>query len=180
MVELQRYLNLDIVSGTRYKQGGGVYGWDFKRKLVSRGANFLTQILLRPGASDLTGSFRWWFFHRLTFTLMRCLMILMYSFWFSNFRLYKRDVLKKLIQSCMSKGYAFQMEMIVKARQFNYTIGEVPITFVDRVYGQSKFGGSEIFQFVKNLLYLFATTWNWAFSLKNRKNSNSFINKLPG
>lgn len=58
MVELQRYLNLDIVSGTRYIQGGGVYGWDFKRKLVSRSANFLTQILLRPGASDLTGSFR--------------------------------------------------------------------------------------------------------------------------
>lgn len=58
MAELQRYLNLDIVSGTRYAQGGGVYGWDFRRKLVSRGANFLTQILLRPGASDLTGSFR--------------------------------------------------------------------------------------------------------------------------
>lgn len=58
MVELQRYLDLDIVSGTRYAQGGGVYGWDFRRKLVSRGANFLTQMLLRPGASDLTGSFR--------------------------------------------------------------------------------------------------------------------------
>lgn len=25
----------------------------------SRGANFLTQVLLRPGASDLTGSFRY-------------------------------------------------------------------------------------------------------------------------
>ncbi|XP_011690843.1 PREDICTED: probable dolichol-phosphate mannosyltransferase [Wasmannia auropunctata] len=130
MAELQRYLNLDVISGTRYAQGGGVYGWDFKRKLVSRGANFLTQILLRPGASDLTGSFR----------------------------LYKKDVLEKLIQSCVSKGYVFQMEMIVRARQFNYTIGEVPITFVDRVYGQSKLGGSEIFQFVKGLLYLFATT----------------------
>ncbi|XP_018316986.1 probable dolichol-phosphate mannosyltransferase [Mycetomoellerius zeteki] len=130
MAELQRYLNLDVVSGTRYAQGGGVYGWDFKRKLVSRGANFLTQILLRPGASDLTGSFR----------------------------LYKKDVLEKLIQSCVSKGYVFQMEMIVRVRQFNYTIGEVPITFIDRVYGQSKLGGSEIFQFAKGLLYLFATT----------------------
>lgn len=58
MIEQQRYLDLDIVSGTRYAQGGGVYGWDFKRKLISRGANFLTQLLLRPGASDLTGSFR--------------------------------------------------------------------------------------------------------------------------
>ena len=50
------------------------------------------------------------------------------------------------------------MEMIVRARQFKYTIGEVPITFVDRVYGESKLGGSEISQFVKGLLYLFATT----------------------
>lgn len=58
----------------------------------------------------------------------------------------------------MSKGYAFQMEIIIKARQLNYTIGEVPITFIDRIYGQSKLGGSEIFQFIKNLLYLFATT----------------------
>lgn len=77
---------------------------------------------------------------------------------FYNFRLYKKDVLEKLIQSCVSKGYVFQMEMIIRARQYNYTIGEVPITFIDRVYGQSKLGGSEIFQFAKGLLYLFATT----------------------
>lgn len=50
------------------------------------------------------------------------------------------------------------MEMIIRARQFNYTLGEVPITFIDRVYGVSKLGGSEIFQFAKSLLYLFATT----------------------
>lgn len=45
-----------------------------------------------------------------------------------------------------------------RARQLEYTIGEVPITFVDRVYGESKLGGSEIVQFAKALLYLFATT----------------------
>lgn len=73
------------------------------------------------------------------------------------FRLYKKDVLQKLIDACVSKGYVFQMEMIVRARQFNYTIGEVPISFVDRVYGESKLGGSEIIQFAKGLLYLFAT-----------------------
>lgn len=47
------------------------------------------------------------------------------------------------------------MEMIIRARQHGFTIGEVPITFVDRVYGESKLGGNEIFQFVKGLLYLF-------------------------
>ncbi|CAG9860411.1 unnamed protein product [Phyllotreta striolata] len=129
-IEKQKSDNCDIVSGTRYVKSGGVYGWDFKRKLVSRGANFLTQLLLRPGASDLTGSYR----------------------------LYKKDVLEKLIKSCVSKGYVFQMEMIIRARQFGYKIGEVPITFVDRVYGESKLGGSEIIQFVRALLYLFATT----------------------
>ncbi|ELT87327.1 hypothetical protein CAPTEDRAFT_150079 [Capitella teleta] len=54
----QKSKNYDVVSGTRYEGDGGVYGWDLKRKIISRGANFLAQILLRPGASDLTGSFR--------------------------------------------------------------------------------------------------------------------------
>ncbi|XP_020810537.1 probable dolichol-phosphate mannosyltransferase [Drosophila serrata] len=129
-IKLQESGDYDIVSGTRYAGDGGVYGWDFKRKLISRGANFLSQVLLRPNASDLTGSFR----------------------------LYKKDVLEKCIASCVSKGYVFQMEMLVRARQHGYSIAEVPITFVDRIYGTSKLGGTEIIQFAKNLLYLFATT----------------------
>lgn len=59
LIEKQKEGDFDVVSGSRYIEGGGVYGWDFKRKLISRGANYLTQILLRPGASDLTGSFRY-------------------------------------------------------------------------------------------------------------------------
>ena len=54
----QQEQDYDVVSGTRYVGSGGVYGWDLKRKIISRGANFVTQTLLRPGASDLTGSFR--------------------------------------------------------------------------------------------------------------------------
>lgn len=60
--------NLDIVTGTRYSSHasppledatpGAVYGWDLKRKLISRGANFLADTALAPGVSDLTGSFR--------------------------------------------------------------------------------------------------------------------------
>uniref|UniRef100_A0A8C5R171 Dolichol-phosphate mannosyltransferase subunit 1 n=1 Tax=Leptobrachium leishanense TaxID=445787 RepID=A0A8C5R171_9ANUR len=126
----QKEGNFDIVSGTRYIGNGGVYGWDLKRKIISRGANFITQVLLRPGASDLTGSFR----------------------------LYRKDVLQKLVDRCVSKGYVFQMEMIVRARQLNYTIGEVPISFVDRVYGESKLGGNEIVSFLKGLWTLFKTT----------------------
>uniref|UniRef100_A0A3Q2E0M9 Dolichol-phosphate mannosyltransferase subunit 1 n=1 Tax=Cyprinodon variegatus TaxID=28743 RepID=A0A3Q2E0M9_CYPVA len=96
-IRKQKEGDYDLVSGTRYQGDGGVYGWDLRRKLISRGANFLTQVLLRPGASDLTGSFR----------------------------LYKKKVLESLMERCVSKGYVFQMEMIVRARQLNYTIGEV-------------------------------------------------------
>lgn len=129
-IQKQKEGDFDLVSGTRYKGNGGVYGWDLRRKLISRGANFLTQVLLRPGASDLTGSFR----------------------------LYKKQVLERLVERCVSKGYVFQMEMIVRARQLHYSIGEVPISFVDRVYGESKLGGNEIVSFVRGLLTLFATT----------------------
>ena len=49
----------DIVTGTSYAgNGGGVYGMDLKRKLVSRGANLFADTVLRPRVSDLTGSFR--------------------------------------------------------------------------------------------------------------------------
>jgi dolichol-phosphate mannosyltransferase len=58
MIKKQILYDYDLVTGTRYNKNGGVYGWDFKRKLISRGANFLTQIMLRPGVTDLTGSFR--------------------------------------------------------------------------------------------------------------------------
>ena len=39
MVRVQKTKNYDIVTGTRYAGNGGVFGWDLKRKVVSRGAN---------------------------------------------------------------------------------------------------------------------------------------------
>ena len=38
-----------------------------------------------------------------------------------------------------------------------YRIGEVPITFVDRLYGESKLGGDEIVSYAKGLVQLFRT-----------------------
>ncbi|CAN6297299.1 unnamed protein product, partial [Urochloa humidicola] len=129
-IRKQKETGADVVTGTRYVKNGGVHGWNLMRKLTSRGANVLAQTLLQPGASDLTGSFR----------------------------LYKRDVLEDLISSCVSKGYVFQMEMIVRATRKGYHIEEVPITFVDRVFGISKLGGSEIVEYLKGLVYLLLTT----------------------
>ncbi|KAI0297486.1 glycosyltransferase family 2 protein [Multifurca ochricompacta] len=138
-IRLQQAHNLDIVTGTRYRKDanppmsgtepGGVHGWDLKRKFVSRGANFLADTVLNPGVSDLTGSFR----------------------------LYKIAVLRHIITLTISRGYVFQMEMIVRARTLGYTVGEVPITFVDRLFGESKLGAEEVVQYAKGVWTLFTT-----------------------
>ena len=126
-LELMERESLDVVTGTRYAPGGGVAGWDLKRKLTSRGANFLAALLLRPGVSDLTGSFR----------------------------LYRREALESLVASVVGKGYVFQMEVMVRAKCAGLRVGEVPVTFVDRVYGASKLGGAEVAAYLRGLLALF-------------------------
>ena len=108
------------MTGTRYLPGGGVFGWDLSRKLTSRVANFIASVMLNPKASDLTGSFR----------------------------LYRREVLERIMPVVKSRGYVFQIEIIVKAQYMGYKIEEVPITFVDRIFGESKLGANEIVSYL--------------------------------
>jgi len=86
-------------------------------------------MLLSPAVSDLTGSYR----------------------------LYKRAVFEAVLPQVVSRGYVFQMEILVRARYCAYSIGEVPITFVDRIYGSSKMGGSEFVQYLQGLWQLFVS-----------------------
>lgn len=130
MISVMEQTKCDITTGTRYRKGGGVAGWDLKRKITSKGANFLADFLLQPGVSDLTGSFR----------------------------LYERRAIEKILPQVKSTGYAFQMEIIVLAKKAGYSVAEVPITFVDRLYGESKLGTREIVLYLKGLLNLFFTT----------------------
>lgn len=72
-------------------------------------------------------------------------------------RLYKKEVLAAVMSKVQSKGYVFQMEVVVRARQLGCSVAEVPITFVDRIYGESKLGAMEIVGYLKGLLQLFAS-----------------------
>lgn len=128
MIALQKAHDYDIVTGTRYASGGGVFGWDLKRKLTSKGANIFADTVLRPGVSDLTGSFR----------------------------LYKRAALEKLFETTDVRGFSMQMALAVTAKAMGMTVGEIPITFVDRVFGDSKLGGEEIVEYAKGVLTLWA------------------------
>jgi dolichol-phosphate mannosyltransferase len=122
----QRESGAHVVTGTRYVPGGGVYGWDLRRMLVSRVANYLAAILLKPRVSDLTGSFR----------------------------LYTRDAFDRIMEHMVSTGYVFQMEIICRARMLDLNIAEVPITFVDRLFGESKLGSIEIVKYLQGLWML--------------------------
>ena len=46
------------------------------------------------------------------------------------------------MDACVSKGYIFQMEMIIRARQFGFTIGEVrPLKLAIRQSHKAKIQG---------------------------------------
>lgn len=74
---------------------------------------------------------------------------------FFVFRLYRLPVLRHIITLIESRGYVFQMEMMVRARAAGYRIGEVPITFVDRIFGESKLGADEVVGYAKGVWSLF-------------------------
>eukprot|EP01013_Petalomonas_cantuscygni_P040709 TRINITY_DN72830_c0_g1_i1.p1 TRINITY_DN72830_c0_g1~~TRINITY_DN72830_c0_g1_i1.p1 ORF type:complete len:294 (-),score=55.60 TRINITY_DN72830_c0_g1_i1:286-1167(-) len=144
MIRRMRNESLDIVTGTRYgrpqpRAGDdassdpywdpemGVYGWNTYRKATSRGANFIATFFLQPRVSDLTGSFR----------------------------LFRREALRAILSTGAPNGYVFQMAIIAKARDLGMQVGEVPVSFVDRLYGESKLGAAEIINYLKAVWTLF-------------------------
>lgn len=127
-INKQKSTGAEVVTGSRYISSGGVYGWTITRKLISRGANFFASFFLNPKVSDLTGSFR----------------------------LYTKKAFETLIEQAKNVGYAFQMEIIIRAQYKGMKIEEVPITFVDRIHGKSKLALKEIFIYFQTVLKLYS------------------------
>ena len=101
----------DVSIGSRYCKGGKVRNWPLKRILMSYFASVYVRLILLIGIKDTT----------------------------AGFKCYKREVLEKInLDAVTFKGYAFQICMKYAALKHGYKITEVPITFVDRLYGVSK------------------------------------------
>lgn len=62
-----------------------------------------------------------------------------------------------LVCCLLLQGYAFQMEVIVRAQYKGFRIVELPIIFVDRLFGESKLGAGEYVQFLTGLARLALT-----------------------
>jgi glycosyltransferase involved in cell wall biosynthesis len=101
----------DVVLGSRWVPGGEVRNWPVFRRLLSQGGNSYTRVALGLPLRDATG----------------------------GYRAYRRSVLDALpLETVASQGYCFQVDLAWQAWRAGFRIVEVPITFVERVRGQSK------------------------------------------
>ena len=101
----------DLAIGSRYVPGGGVTEWPWHRRALSRGGNMYARLVLGTPVSDMT----------------------------AGFRAFRADAIRRIRpQECRASGYAFQIEMAWRAHLAGLEILEVPITFRDRLRGDSK------------------------------------------
>jgi len=110
-VFLQKAREVDLVVGSRYTNGVRVLNWPMQRLLLSWTANIWTRFMTGLPLYDATG----------------------------GFKCYRIAVLRGIdLDSIRSNGYAFQIEMSYKAWRKGFSLGEVPIVFLDRNAGTSK------------------------------------------
>ena len=102
----------DVVLGSRYLGGRvTVVNWPMGRLVLSYCANIYARWITGLRIWDLTG----------------------------GFKCFRRHVLEALdLSQVRSNGYAFQIEMSVRAWRKGFKLAEIPIVFVDRLEGQSK------------------------------------------
>lgn len=108
---LKRIEEFDVVIGSRYVKGVNVVNWPIQRLVLSYLANLYTRIVTGLPIYDAT----------------------------SGFKCIRRQVLESIdLNSIISDGYCFQIEVNIRAWRKGFRICEVPIVFVERRSGRSK------------------------------------------
>jgi dolichol-phosphate mannosyltransferase len=109
----------DVVLGSRWVDGGSVENWPLGRMLLSRGGSIYARLALGIPVRDVTGGYR--------------------AFTAAALRAIDFD-------RVASQGYCFQIDMLWHAHTAGLRIAEVPITFVERVFGESKMSPSIVLE----------------------------------
>lgn len=108
---LKAALDSDLVLGTRWMAGGEVINWPIPRRAISRFGTQYAALALNLSYRDLT----------------------------SGYRVLSRELISDILQTKpQAIGYGFQIEIVRMAAMHNRKIVEVPITFIERVAGNSK------------------------------------------
>lgn len=132
----------DVVAGSRYVPGGSVVNWPKRREFLSRGGNIYSRLALGVKVHDITG----------------------------GYRAYRRRVLEALdLDAIESHGYCFQVDMAWRAIQAGFSMVEVPITFTEREFGESKMDGNIVKEaLTKVTLWGMRNRWNKLRALVSR------------
>ncbi len=108
---IEKIKEYDLVIGSRYINGVSVVNWPISRLFLSYFANIYARFITGVPIKDLTG----------------------------GFKCFRREVLEAIdLDSIMSDGYAFQIEMNYRAYKKGFRITEIPIIFIERRAGASK------------------------------------------
>ncbi|MEN2433936.1 polyprenol monophosphomannose synthase [Weeksellaceae bacterium A-14] len=119
--------NADMAVGSRYSQGVNVVNWPMGRVLLSYFASQYVRFVLRIPVFDTT----------------------------AGFACFKRQTLETIgLDKVKLKGYGFQVEMKYRVFRKKLKIVEVPITFTNRILGESKMNGGIIGEAVFGILNL--------------------------
>ncbi|WP_234531824.1 polyprenol monophosphomannose synthase [Streptomyces sp. R39] len=101
----------DLVLGSRWVPGGRVVNWPKSREFISRGGSLYSRLALDLPLRDITG----------------------------GYRAFRRETLEGLgLDEVASQGYCFQVDLARRAVKAGFQVVEVPITFVEREFGDSK------------------------------------------
>ena len=73
------------------------------------------------------------------------------------------------------KGYAFQIEMKFTADKCGFTVGEVPIVFVNRVMGTSKMSSGIFGEALFGVIKLKTSSWGRKFRRKRIINRSKLL-----
>jgi len=139
---LARLESADMVKGSRYVPGGSIVNWPKSREWISRGGSWWTRLMIGVPVADVTG----------------------------GFNAFRAETLSIIMDKISSVGYNFQVDLTWQVISHGMTVAEVPITFVERVRGQSKMSGSIVVEaMVKTtawgIRYRSGQFWSWLKSL---------------
>ena len=100
-----------LALGSRYIPGGSIPDWSWHRRALSRWGNRYAAVVLGNELADAT----------------------------SGYRAYSADALARIdFHTVQADGYGFQIEMAYRVLNTGGLVHEVPISFTDRIRGESK------------------------------------------
>lgn len=130
---------MDVAVGSRYLTGVNVVNWPMGRVLMSYFASKYVRFVTGLDVHDTT----------------------------AGFCCYRRQVLETMeLDKIRFKGYAFQIEMKFTADKCGFTVGEVPIVFVNRVMGTSKMSSGIFGEALFGVIKLKTSSWGRKFPQK--------------